>query len=338
MEAENLVQVTKQKIQCLLPETGTVDHGTQTEDISASPDITPEHLLPGSQQLQKYDSSAKETAKWLHRLVFGDDSASEKGEPDHPLDLALVSSMTAAHSQALDSLLVQWTDLSQEEIQATYDAGAETGRFGGRLDDCLGRLLLERREPSQDTSHVSPPGPPSDDPGPVPPKRQVRVAFTRDENEEPIVSALGSVYNAGTLGRWLCRSTFHRHGSKSPDSAVANDMRLLLQELMGKMKRVETAMLMISEPERQLVRDYYQRGRYLVLELQRLLRLCEAPVRRAVKAGKVQPGFGAAVEFAERLFGRDHGLKQTLEFMDLVREWCGGFDTNCGEIPRAFFS
>ncbi|KAK4243404.1 hypothetical protein C7999DRAFT_36276 [Corynascus novoguineensis] len=156
-----------------------------------------------------------------------------------------------------------------------------------------------------------------------------------DPTEEPI-TLLGSVFDASSLGRWIYDWTIYHHGAGSPIAGLAGEFWLLLIQLAGKIKCAEEAVPEIrSEEKQKMIGKLIEAGDRLTDKLQKLLKVCEAPMLRSGATQKDgQLGKSAAVEFVATLFGRDRELERTERLMASIRLWNLRFDTNCEDIIR----
>jgi len=187
--------VTEQSLQALAPRQLHRDQGTQTEVSTSHPELRGLRWAPASPsthtggdisgvappglddtRLEKWDDTADDTAAWLYRLVFQESQvvrseSDQRTSVDNPMALPipdfLVPSNRAPKASIVNSLLLQWTDLTSVEIEETsmaarFDSGQSyTNDLERRL-----RLLLSGGPsmpalPFPSTSTTSPAGPSS---------------------------------------------------------------------------------------------------------------------------------------------------------------------------------
>ncbi|KAK2602002.1 hypothetical protein QQS21_004428 [Conoideocrella luteorostrata] len=155
-----------------------------------------------------------------------------------------------------------------------------------------------------------------------------------DPNEEPIL-LLGSVFDANSLGKWIYDWTVYAHGASSPIADISGDLWLLLLELAGKMKRLESVVGRVrTEENREEIKEYIAAGERLNSKLQSLLKACEAPMLKAAKKKSSGLGNNSGVEFVNTLFGRERELGKTEKFMQGVRTFSLRYEANCEDIIR----
>lgn len=161
------------------------------------------------------------------------------------------------------------------------------------------------------------------------------LAVTLPEDPlHPLADALGSVFDANSLGKWIYDWTVYHHGAGSPIGEMSGELWLLLIQLAGKMKRAEILPKIRTQDNKEMVDGFIVAGGRLTDMLRKLLNACEGPMLRSSTKQKNegQLGKNAGVEFVETLFGPDRKLDKTQRFMASVRLWILRFDTNCEEI------
>ena len=159
-----------------------------------------------------------------------------------------------------------------------------------------------------------------------------------DPNDEPIL-LVGSVFSASTLGKWIYNWTVYRHGVDTPIAEKADELRLLLTALFGKIKRAEESMPRIRrEANREVIGDFIEAGERLTGRLRVLLKACEAPMLKVgEKSGMSEQRLRkiAGVEFVDTIFGQGQQLGATEAFMTATRLWNMRFDANCEEVLQS---
>jgi hypothetical protein len=135
-EAETLVQATEEARRDLLVRTEVslqeeqgrqADFDTEPPNTGAAHETTEEQspresTVPRKQQLQKWDNSGEDTARWLYRLVFQE---SQLLDSRTSASSAVVLVDPAAKRRVLDGLLHAWTTLTDDEIKHNDNCTAE---------------------------------------------------------------------------------------------------------------------------------------------------------------------------------------------------------------------
>lgn len=157
-EAETLVQATEEARRDLLVQTEESlqqDQATQADSDAESPKAgaaneTSEEQAPPNQQLQKWDKSGEDTARWLYRLVFQE---SQLLDPRVSSSSAVILVDPAAKSRVVEGLLHAWTTLTDEEINhednsTDDDPKPKAPERGRPTSKAFGFTLLSRRSVS----------------------------------------------------------------------------------------------------------------------------------------------------------------------------------------------
>ncbi|KAF2843895.1 hypothetical protein T440DRAFT_473830 [Plenodomus tracheiphilus IPT5] len=158
-----------------------------------------------------------------------------------------------------------------------------------------------------------------------------------DPFEKPIL-LLGSVFDANSLGRWIYDWTVLYHGPGSPLVKMAGELRLLLIQLAGKIKKADKTMPKILKCENyEMLNDFLKSGKRLWVRLAELLKVCGDYMWEAAKkeSGKDKPDFmgeNSGNEFVESIFGRERELETTKKLMAGMQLWSMRFDANCEYI------
>lgn len=156
-EAETLIQVTEEARRDLLlqAEEGlSQDKGIQVnfdaENETQEEQAPQESTVPRNQQLQKWEESGEDTARWLYRLVFQE---SQLVDSRTSASSAVVLADPAVKSRVVEGLLHAWTTLTDDEIKHKTNGTAEDpkpaapGR-GRRTSRSTGVTVLYRRSVS----------------------------------------------------------------------------------------------------------------------------------------------------------------------------------------------
>jgi hypothetical protein len=155
-----------------------------------------------------------------------------------------------------------------------------------------------------------------------------------DPSEVPM-TLLGSVFDINSLGKWIFDWTYHRHGAKSEVTDQACELWNLLVKTAGKIKRAKKSLKHIDiEESRDMVVDFYESGKRLLVRLQNLLHDCEAPML-AMKQKNGKLGKCAGVVFVDSFFGEGVFLHRVDGLMYGMKTWTKRFDANCEEILSA---
>lgn len=157
-EAETLVQATEEARRDLLVQTEESLQQDQTPQGDPDAEMpkpgaaneTSEEQAPPNQQLQKWDKSGEDTARWLYRWVFQESQLLDSRASSSS---AVVLVDPAAKSRVLDGLLHAWTTLVDEEIKHSDKSTAENPRpaapeRGRPTSKAPGFTLLSRRSVS----------------------------------------------------------------------------------------------------------------------------------------------------------------------------------------------
>lgn len=120
-------------------------------------------------------------------------------------------------------------------------------------------------------------------------------------------------------------------------SDMAGDLWLLLIQLAGKIKRLDTVLPRVRRrADRELVEDFLEGGDRLWERLAGILKACEDCMWKAAKRrGEREMGKNSGTEFVETMFGRDRRLEETEKLMASMRLWNMRFDANCEEVVRS---
>jgi hypothetical protein len=104
-----------------------------------------------------------------------------------------------------------------------------------------------------------------------------------DATKEPIM-LLGSVFDGNSLGKWIYDWTIYCYGPATQIADVAAELRLLLIQLVGKIKLAEECMgRILKRKNRDMVYDFIESGDRLMDKFKKLLKSCETPMLRAGK-------------------------------------------------------
>lgn len=144
-QMETLVQATRQSIEDAVSKPAQRDFGTQTEslqdnvlpvaatrldtaevvqDVYKDSEINRGH----STEVRRWDDNLDDTARWLYRLVFGDAQVFGSLQKT-PVSGLTPSCDSVTRQEAVDRLLLKWTQLEVEEIQEVQTLPPEQGPF-----------------------------------------------------------------------------------------------------------------------------------------------------------------------------------------------------------------
>lgn len=160
--------------------------------------------------------------------------------------------------------------------------------------------------------------------------------------ERPII-LLGSVFDPNTLGEWVFNWTKYHHGRGHEATRTAGGFWELLIELSAKLRRAQTYISKIIDPEeRETIQDFVDSGEKLWLRLKTLLKACEEYMWNGAQrvktpkhdGGRVQMGKESGAEFVDAMFSGDKEWEKTERLMKGMATWTYRFGVNCEDILR----
>lgn len=157
-----------------------------------------------------------------------------------------------------------------------------------------------------------------------------------DPEEEPLF-LLGSVFDANSLGKWMYDWTIFIRGSGTPKCVLAGDLWLLMIQLAGKQKMIESNLPRLENSEDiELLEDFRSSAKRLWGRLRRLLKACEEYMWRPVKQeSERKMGKESGREFVDTMFRRARKLDDTEALMRGMRLWIKRYEENCEDIVKA---
>ena len=157
-----------------------------------------------------------------------------------------------------------------------------------------------------------------------------------DPEEEPLI-LLGSVFDANSLGKWMYDWAAFFRGAGTPKCDLVGDLWLLMIQLAGKQKIIESNLPRLKNSEDiELLEEFCAGGKRLWDKLRRLLKACEEYMWRPVKhKSERKMGKESGREFVDTMFHRARKLDDTETLMQGMRLWIKRYEANCEDIVKA---
>lgn len=162
-----------------------------------------------------------------------------------------------------------------------------------------------------------------------------------DPDKRPIVF-LGAVFDANSIGKWICEWTFHVYGRPTIEAEASGNLWFLLILLTSKLR---VSANFISESvgiesieqgkNKDMVEDFIESGEHLMEKFKNRLKECEESMLRLGKKGTGRLHSNAGVAFVKAVFGSGKPFTATERLIFNMELWARRWEANCAEVVAA---